>query len=179
VWLPAALLATVVSACSNSGSAASRPPTEQRPVAYKTVGVDGLSIFYREAGPTDAPVLLLLHGFPSSSRMFDPLFARLSDRFHLIAPDLPGFGHSDWPDPAKFAYTFDHLARLCWTGGGRCMRRLGWATPRPRWRWGGRSSRPAERRVTNRRMAESIRRASDYALSLAVVVACGCENRQP
>ncbi|MBE1547335.1 pimeloyl-ACP methyl ester carboxylesterase [Mycobacterium sp. OAS707] len=112
VWLAAALLVTVVSACSNSGSAANRPPTEQRPVAYKTADVDGLSIFYREAGPTDGPVVLLLHGFPSSSRMFDPLFARLSDRFHLIAPDLPGFGHSDWPDPAKFAYTFDHLATV-------------------------------------------------------------------
>src|SRR5262245_53519864 len=93
-WLAVVVLATVVSACSNSGSAG-EPPTHQRPVAYKTVDVDGLSIFYREAGPADGPVLLLLHGFPSSSRMFDPLFARLSDRFHLIAPDYPGFGHSD------------------------------------------------------------------------------------
>jgi pimeloyl-ACP methyl ester carboxylesterase len=57
-------------------------------------------------------VLLLLHGLPSSSRMFDPLFARLSDQYHLIAPDYPGFGHSDWPDPEKFAYTFDHLAEI-------------------------------------------------------------------
>ena len=54
--------------------------------------------------------ILLLHGLPSSSRMFEPLFARLSDRYHLIAPDYPGFGHSDWPDPRTFAYTFDHLA---------------------------------------------------------------------
>ena len=74
------------------------------------VKVDDLSIFYREAGPKDAPTLLLLHGLPSSSRMFEPLFARLSDRYHLIAPDYPGFGHSDWPDPKKFAYTFDHIA---------------------------------------------------------------------
>jgi pimeloyl-ACP methyl ester carboxylesterase len=72
--------------------------------------VDGLSIFYREAGPTDAPVLLLLHGLPSSSRMFEPLFAGLSDSYHLVAPDYPGFGHSDWPDPQNFAYTFDHIA---------------------------------------------------------------------
>ena len=57
-------------------------------------------------------MLLLLHGLPSSSRMFDPLFARLSDQYHLIAPDYPGFGHSDWPDPEKFAYTFDHLAGI-------------------------------------------------------------------
>jgi pimeloyl-ACP methyl ester carboxylesterase len=78
--------------------------------AYRTVKVDDLTIFYREAGPKDAPTLLLLHGLPSSSRMFEPLFARLSDRYHLIAPDYPGFGHSDWPDPKKFAYTFDHIA---------------------------------------------------------------------
>ncbi|MEA2596558.1 MAG: hypothetical protein QOF01_3027, partial [Thermomicrobiales bacterium] len=56
--------------------------------------------------------LLLLHGLPSSSRMFEPLFARLSDRYHLLAPDYPGFGHSDWPDPKAFAYTFDHLAEI-------------------------------------------------------------------
>ena len=80
--------------------------------AYRTVKVDGLSIFYREAGPKDAPTLLLLHGFPSSSRMYEPLLARLADRYHLIAPDYPGFGHSDWPDPDQFAYTFDHLASV-------------------------------------------------------------------
>jgi pimeloyl-ACP methyl ester carboxylesterase len=74
--------------------------------------VDGLSIFYREAGSQDAPTLLLLHGLPSSSRMFEPLFARLSDRYHLVAPDYAGFGHSDWPDPKVFAYTFDHLADI-------------------------------------------------------------------
>ena len=77
---------------------------------YRTTQIDGLSIFYREAGPKDAPTILLLHGLPSSSRMFEPLFARLSDRYHLVAPDYPGFGHSYWPDPKKFAYTFDHIA---------------------------------------------------------------------
>ena len=82
----------------------------KHPTFYRTIQVDGLSIFYREAGPKDAPTLLLLHGLPSSSRMFEPLFSRLSDRYHLIAPDYPGFGHSDWPDPKKFAYTFDHIA---------------------------------------------------------------------
>jgi len=79
---------------------------------YRTVQVDGLTIFYREAGPKSAPTILLLHGLPSSSRMFEPLFKRLSDRYHLVAPDYPGFGHSDWPDPKKFAYTFDHYAEI-------------------------------------------------------------------
>ena len=82
------------------------------PTVHRTIQVDDLSIFYREAGPTDAPTLLLLHGLPSSSRMFDPLFARLSDCYHLVAPDYPGFGHSDWPDPKRFAYTFDHYAQI-------------------------------------------------------------------
>jgi len=84
----------------------------EHPTSYRTAQVDGLSMFYREAGPKDAPTLLLLHGFPSSSRMFEPLFARLSDRFHLVAPDYPGFGHSDWPDPKRFDYTFDHIASV-------------------------------------------------------------------
>src|SRR6266436_6723916 len=69
-------------------------------------------MFYKEADPKDAPTLLLLHGLPSSSRMFEPLFIRLSDRYHLVAPDYPGFGHSDWPDPKKFANTFDHYAEI-------------------------------------------------------------------
>ena len=73
------------------------------PAFYRTAQIDGLSIFYREAGPKDAPTILLLHGLPSSSRMFEPLFTRLSDRYHLVAPDYPGFGHSDWPDPKTFA----------------------------------------------------------------------------
>ena len=80
--------------------------------SYRTITIDGLSIFYREAGPKDAPTLLLLHGLPSSSRMFEPLFVRLSDSYHLVAPDYPGFGHSDWPDPKQFAYTFDHIAEI-------------------------------------------------------------------
>ena len=84
----------------------------EHPTAYRTVQIDGLSIFYREAGPKDAPTILLLHGIPSASRQFEPLFARLSDHYHLVAPDYPGFGHSDWPDPKKFAYTFDHIAEV-------------------------------------------------------------------
>jgi len=81
-------------------------------VLYRSVKVDGLSIFYREAGPPNAPTLLLLHGFPSSSRMYEPLLTRLSAHYHLIAPDYPGFGHSDAPSANQFAYTFDHISRV-------------------------------------------------------------------
>jgi len=84
----------------------------EQQVFYRTVNVDGLSIFYRETGPKDGPTTLLLHGLPSSSRMFQSLLTRLSDRYHLVAPDYPGFGHSDWPDPKKFPYTFDHIAQV-------------------------------------------------------------------
>jgi pimeloyl-ACP methyl ester carboxylesterase len=83
-----------------------------RSTSYKTVTVKGLNIFYREAGPSKAPVILLLHGFPSSSRMFDTLMPLLADRYHLIAPDYPGFGNSDAPPPEKFAYTFDAIAEV-------------------------------------------------------------------
>ena len=79
---------------------------------YRNVEVDEINIFYREAGPADAPTILLLHGFPSSSRMWEPLLTRLGDAFHLVAPDYPGFGHSGTPNPAVFAYTFDHLAEV-------------------------------------------------------------------
>jgi len=82
------------------------------PTLHRITQVDGMSLFYREAGPTEAPTVLLLHGLPSSSRMFAPLFSRLSERYHLVAPDYPGFGHSDWPDPTTFAYTFDHIADI-------------------------------------------------------------------
>jgi len=75
-----------------------------------TVDADGVQVFYREAGPSDGPVLLLLHGFPSSSRMWDTLLPTLGRRYRLVAPDYPGFGHSDAPDARSFAYTFDHLA---------------------------------------------------------------------
>src|SRR5258708_2173097 len=84
----------------------------EHPTSYRKIQIDGLSIFYREAGPKDAPTILLLHGLPSSSRMFEALLTRLSNRYHLVAPDYPGFGHSDWPDSRKFAYTFDHIAAV-------------------------------------------------------------------
>jgi pimeloyl-ACP methyl ester carboxylesterase len=81
-------------------------------VSYRTIAIDGVNIFYREAGAADAPTVLLLHGWPASSHMFRDLMPKLADRFHVIAPDYPGFGHSDQPDPAHFAYTFDGLATL-------------------------------------------------------------------
>ena len=82
------------------------------PVRYLTVNINGLLIFYREAGPKEAPVLLLLHGLPSSSRMYAALIARLATEYRLIAPDYPGFGHSDWPDRKQFDYTFDGIATV-------------------------------------------------------------------
>ena len=81
-------------------------------LAYRTADVDGLKVFYREAGPASAPTLLLLHGFPSSSHMFRDLIPLLADRYHLVAPDLPGFGRSDAPPRDRFAYSFDHLAEV-------------------------------------------------------------------
>lgn len=82
------------------------------PVAYRTVQVDGIHIAYREAGNPDKPTILLLHGVPSSSRMYDGLLRKLGDRYHLVAPDYPGFGNSDAPDADNFSYTFANLSRL-------------------------------------------------------------------
>src|SRR4051812_44893962 len=104
-------LMSVLSLCGNALAQTKESAMTQQ-VSYRTVTVDGLSIFYHEAGPKDAPTILLLHGLPSSSRMFEPLLTRLADRFHLVAPDYPGFGHSDAPPPKEFAYTFDHLAQV-------------------------------------------------------------------
>ena len=78
-----------------------------RPIQYRSADIDSFKIFYREAGPADAPKLLLLHGFPTASHMFRDLIPLLADRFHLIAPDLPGFGKSDMPPRG---YTFDRIA---------------------------------------------------------------------
>ena len=81
-------------------------------VLNKTVNVDGLEIFYREAGDQSSPKLVLLHGFPASSHQYRNLIPALAERFHVIAPDYPGFGNSDMPDPATFAYTFDRTSEI-------------------------------------------------------------------
>src|SRR3954454_12046328 len=87
--------------------------TQSAPVTHhRTTKVDGVNIFYREAGPAQAPVVLLLHGFPTSSHMFRNLIPALADRYRVIAPDYPGFGQSDAPDHTKFAYTFGHYADI-------------------------------------------------------------------
>lgn len=78
-------------------------------LTYRTASVDGLKVFYREAGDAKAPTMLLLHGFPTSSHMFRDLIPALADRYHVVAPDLPGFGFTDAPDRADFKYSFDHL----------------------------------------------------------------------
>jgi pimeloyl-ACP methyl ester carboxylesterase len=78
-------------------------------IAYRTADIDGLTVFYREAGAPDAPTLVLLHGFPSASHQFRELIPLLADRFRIVAPDLPGFGQSDMPAPGDFDYTFEHL----------------------------------------------------------------------
>jgi pimeloyl-ACP methyl ester carboxylesterase len=81
-------------------------------VLHKTMKVDGLDVFYREAGPKEAPTILLLHGFPTSSQMFRKLIPALADQYHVVAPDYPGYGHSSMPTHDKFAYTFDNLAKV-------------------------------------------------------------------
>jgi NAD(P)-dependent dehydrogenase (short-subunit alcohol dehydrogenase family)/pimeloyl-ACP methyl ester carboxylesterase len=108
--------AAVALGIAAGGAAKAAPITHTLPasptVFYRSVSVDGISIFYREAGRPDAPTILLLHGFPSSSRMYEPLLTRLSAQYHLIAPDYPGFGHSDAPGNKEFSYTFDHISQV-------------------------------------------------------------------
>ena len=113
----AALLAATL-AFSPAFAQQSRAPTAPAtqtvtavPVSYRTVEVDGVGVFYREAGPADAPVVLLLHGFPSSSHMYRDLIPLLADRYRVIAPDLPGFGFTVVPASVNYRYTFDNLTK--------------------------------------------------------------------
>jgi pimeloyl-ACP methyl ester carboxylesterase len=107
----AALAAAAAAAAAGAAQAAQRAPAPGF-VRHRTIKIGGVDLFYREAGPADAPPLLLLHGFPSSSFMFRDLLARLSDRFRLVAPDYPGFGHSALPPRAAFEPSFASYARL-------------------------------------------------------------------
>ena len=111
-WIQIAALSLGLAASPGFLSAQMKDSAMAEPsrVTYHTAQVDGVKIFYREAGPKDAPTVVLLHGFPSSSHMFRELIPRLSDKYHVLAPDYPGFGYSDAPSPGQYAYTFDHLA---------------------------------------------------------------------
>ena len=112
--LPLALVASTMMPVAHAAEPAPPPAplASQIVTHYRTAKVDGVEIFYREAGPTDAAVILLLHGFPTSSHMFRNLIPELSARYHVIAPDYPGFGQSSAPDHKEFAYTFAHYADL-------------------------------------------------------------------
>ena len=108
--VPATLALSLAMACVSLQAPAQDLRSSRRSISYHTVEIQGLKIFYREAGPANAPTVILLHGFPSSSRMWEPLLPLLADKYHLIAPDYPGFGNSSAPPPSGFHYTFDNLA---------------------------------------------------------------------
>lgn len=116
--LSAVLLTTLAGSFATAARDAAPPATAlsttatDTPVRHRTVKVDGLDIFYREAGPKDAPTILLLHGFPSSSSMFRDLIPALAQKYRVIAPDYPGFGQSSAPSREQFTYSFDNLAKV-------------------------------------------------------------------
>ena len=113
-WIVAILLVVTVGAVTpieHAGANDDARPGSPR-VMYRTVKIDGLDIFYREAGPKDAPTVLLLHGFPTSSHMFRNLIPALADRYHVVAPDYPGYGNSSMPMVDEFDYTFDNLSLI-------------------------------------------------------------------
>tara|TARA_B110000858_G_scaffold77483_1_gene89776 strand:+ start:12985 stop:14049 length:1065 start_codon:yes stop_codon:yes gene_type:complete len=110
VLLPVLLSATLLTWGSSPANAEQN--TSANDVAYKTVEIEGLEIFYREAGNPENPTVLLLHGFPTSSHMFRELIPALADEYHLVAPDYPGYGYSAMPSVSEFDYSFDNIARL-------------------------------------------------------------------
>src|SRR5271168_2504330 len=107
---PAKCIATALALTAGCASTALARPSTSATTTYHRIQVGGVGVFYREAGPKDAPTIVLLHGYPSSSRMYETLIPLLATRYHLIAPDYPGFGQSDALPPSQYAYTFDHLA---------------------------------------------------------------------
>ena len=106
---------------ANAATAIAPIPYSSESTRYHWANVEGIRVFYREAGRKDAPTIVLLHGYPSSSRMWDSLIPLLADRYHLIAPDYPGFGRSDAPTPESYTYTFDNLAKTT----GKLLTQLG------------------------------------------------------
>ena len=115
IILMTALHSSPLAASTNSSQPAahaSSPSTPSGAIQYRTVNIDGTEIFYREAGPRDAPVVVVLHGFPSSSHMFRNLIPALSDTYRVIAPDYPGFGYSAQPKPSEFDYSFANVAGI-------------------------------------------------------------------
>ena len=105
------LTSLIFTSINSVGQSIKSTDMKNKPIHYRKIEIDKLNIFYREAGPANAPVVLLLHGYPTSSHMFRNLIPILSDRYHVIAPDLPGFGFSDSPSHQQFDYTFDNLAK--------------------------------------------------------------------
>jgi pimeloyl-ACP methyl ester carboxylesterase len=120
--LSATVLAVLLSAMTHTGIAATRAANvgtaaaanaqQTQQTRHKTINIHGVEVFYREAGPSDAPTILLLHGFPTSSHMFRNLIPALADKYHVVAPDYPGFGNSEQPPMDTFDYSFDNLATL-------------------------------------------------------------------
>src|SRR5215470_13482032 len=107
---PALVTAAVALIVGHAVEAAPMESTSTTTTYHRAI-VDGVDVFYREAGPKDSPTIVLLHGFPSSSREFDTLIPLLATRYHVVASDFPGFGHSDAPPTSFYVYTFDNLAR--------------------------------------------------------------------
>ncbi|QDU07721.1 alpha/beta fold hydrolase [Gimesia aquarii] len=111
-WKQTVLTLVVLAFVSTTGYKVQAEAVNDTQVLHRTVKVNDLDIFYREAGPKDAPTVLLLHGFPTSSHMFRNLIPALADKYHVVAPDYPGYGHSSAPSVDKFEYTFDNLANV-------------------------------------------------------------------
>ncbi len=111
-WIYMLGIALIIGCTSNIGDTKKINKTENKMnlIKYRTIVVDGLSIAYREVGHASKPTILLLHGYPSSSHQYRKVLNQLGDEFHLIAPDYPGFGNSDFPSPEEYEYTFDHIA---------------------------------------------------------------------